>query len=240
LPRGGVFRDVPPVLLDALIRFFYPGACPGCRSPHDDDQLCADCARKVPGARDLVAPPPLEGLPTLVACRYEGVVRELVLSLMFGREAHPATALGALLAGAVSAAGFARDADAVVPMPLSSRRQRSRGFNQAERIAAVSAARLGIPLLPRLLARPLHRPPQAELGAGERAQNVRGAFRARDGAFGRAILLVDDVITTGHTMGEAARALFEAGARHVLCAAVAASGWPLGAVRNAEEARGTP
>ena len=67
----------------------------------------------------------------------------------------------------------------------------------------------------------MNRPPQADLGSAERARNVRGVFRAGDGVFGRALLLVDDVITTGHTMAEAANALETAGARRVVCCAVA-------------------
>jgi ComF family protein len=212
---------MPPVL-EALVRFLYPGACPACREPSEDDALCPRCAREVPGARGFPLPEALAGRPALAACRYAGVVRELVLRLKFERDPHPARALGSLLADAALREGFARDADCVVPMPLSGRRLRQRGFNQAEAVAAAVAARLGAPLL-RLLLRPVHRPPQADLGPSRRALNVRGVFRARDGAFARAALLVDDVVTTGHTMAEAAAALEAAGARRVLCGAVALS-----------------
>jgi ComF family protein len=210
-------------VLEPLIRFFYPGACPGCLAPSEEDLLCAECARSVPGAAGLPAPDALRDAPMLVACRYAGVVRDLVLELKFARNPHPARALGALLAGRVLAAGFARRADCVVPVPLAARRLRVRGFNQAALIAEPVAAALGVRVLPRLLRRPFHRPPQADLGPAERARNVRGVFRARDGAFGRAVLLVDDVITTGFTIAEAAAALVAGGAREVLCAAVASS-----------------
>jgi ComF family protein len=218
---------VHPVV-DALIRFFYPGACPACQAESDENGLCGVCARTVPLASGLTAPEALGARPALVACRYTGVVRDLVLRLKFAREVHPATALGDILGAALVDSGFARDADSVVPMPLSRRRMRERGFNQAERIAAVVARRLGLPVLERLLVRPVHRPPQADLGQKERARNVSGVFRGGDGAFGRAILLVDDVITTGHTMAEAAATLEAAGARRLLLCAVAESGWEVG------------
>jgi competence protein ComFC len=236
---------VPSALADALLRFFYPGACPGCLKPGDDDMLCPECARKVPLAGALQPPPALGGRPVLAACRYEGVARELILRLKFEGGTHPAAALGGILATALAAAGLARGADALVPMPLSRRRLRERGFNQAERIAAVVAPRLDLPLL-ELLRRPGHRRPQAELGPAERAWNVRGVFRAADGVFGRAILLLDDVITTGHTIAEAAAALEAAGARRVVLASVAASGWEIGApgpsapLRSGPAAPGTP
>lgn len=226
-------------VLEALIRFFYPGACPACLAPTADDDLCGACGRLVARARGLAVPDALADVPTLVACRYAGVVRDLILRIKFGRESHPAAALGRLLARAVSDSGIARWADCVVPMPLSGRRLRERGFNQAERIAAVVAPVLGLPVLARLLRRPVHKPPQADLGKAERAGNVRGVFQAGDAAFGRAILLVDDVVTTGHTMAEAAFTLFHAGARRVIACAVAESGWADDA-RSAGEARRSP
>jgi ComF family protein len=220
--------------LDALTAFFYPGACPACLAASGDDALCAACARTVPAAPALAAPDALGGAPVVVACRYAGVVRDLVLRMKYGRESHPAAALGGLLAAALSGSGAARGADCLVPMPLSRRRLRQRGFNQAERLAAVAGRALGLPVLEKLLRRPVDRPPQAALGKEERAMNVRGVFRASDAAFGRAILLVDDVITTGHTMAAAVSALECAGARRVVPCAVAESGWPdlPGAVRS--------
>jgi competence protein ComFC len=212
-------------LFDALLSFFYPPACPACLGRSEHDGLCEECSRSTPWLGDLPAPAPLVRWPVVAACRYAGVVRDLVLAMKFGRDAHPATALGLILADALGKSGFARDADSVVPMPLSRKRLRERGFNQAERIGAVVAARLGVPLMTGLLARPVHRPPQVDLGPEERATNVRGVFSGKQGVFGRAVLLLDDVITTGHTIAEAAAALEAEGARRVMLCAVAASGW---------------
>jgi ComF family protein len=213
-------------VLDSLVRFFYPGACPACSAPSDRDHLCAECARQVPLASAVAVPEVLARFPTIVACRHAGVVRELILKLKFGRDPHPATALGALLGDVLVSSAFARDADAIVPIPLSRSRARRRGFNQADLIASAVGRRLGVPLLPGILRRPVHRPPQADLGPTERGRNVRGVFRAGEGGFGRAVLLLDDVITTGHTMAEAANTILAAGARRVSCCAVAESGWP--------------
>jgi len=105
-----------------------------------------------------------------------------------------------------------------VAVPLHPARQRRRGYNQAA-IAANEVARvLGVPATPALLRRARATAPQARLDREARVENVRGAFAAGSAARGgvpRAVLLVDDVTTTGVTLGAAAGALRAAGAQHV-------------------------
>ena len=109
-------------------------------------------------------------------------------------------------------------ADLIVPLPLHPRRLRARGFNQSELIAAKLAEILAIPVLPRALRRKRNTPFQikARTRAG-RARNVKGAFVApeQDLVRGKRVLLIDDTITTGATLTEAARVLREAGAKKV-------------------------
>ena len=89
-------------------------------------------------------------------------------------------------------------------MPLHRGRQRHRGFNQAELLARAVAVRLGLPLRTDPLRRSRATPAQARLGAEERARNVAGAFAA-SGDSPPALLLVDDVTTTGATLAAPAR-----------------------------------
>jgi ComF family protein len=105
----------------------------------------------------------------------------------------------------------------VIPVPLSRRRQRERGFNQAELVARAVSRETGIRLVRRVLAKTSERPPQAGLSAAARRKNAAGAYRARLPASlrGKAVLLVDDVMTTGATADAAARALLRGGARAV-------------------------
>jgi len=111
----------------------------------------------------------------------------------------------------------------VVPVPTTARRLRERGYNQAELLARRVARVTGVPLVP-ALARRGDRGSQTALTPSERRENVRGAFtpsltaaRVRGGH----VLLVDDVLTTGATAGEAAEALVEAGAERVTLLAFA-------------------
>lgn len=106
----------------------------------------------------------------------------------------------------------------VVPVPTTAERIERRGYNQAGLLADVVATRLGLPTRAVLERRRAPRS-QTALSPLERRENVRGAFGAREPLDGRSAgtdaLLVDDVLTTGATAGEAARALSAVGARSV-------------------------
>jgi ComF family protein len=103
----------------------------------------------------------------------------------------------------------------LVPVPLGRARERERGFNQAALVAERLARGLGAPFRPCWLARARATAPQTDLDAAARRANVRGAFVASTAAAGADVVLVDDVLTTGATAGECARALRAAGVRSV-------------------------
>ena len=106
-------------------------------------------------------------------------------------------------------------------MPLHPARLRARGFNQSLEIARPLGRALGIPVAPDGLIRTRATPPQAELPLKERARNVRGAFEYRGELAGQRVLLVDDVMTTGSTLREAARILALHGAGPITVAVAA-------------------
>jgi len=99
----------------------------------------------------------------------------------------------------------------------------ARGYNQSAALGKELAAGLAVEFAPTLLMRVRHTPQQIQPSAAARKENVRGAFRTKRRASlaDRAVLLVDDVLTTGSTACEAARTLREAGARQVIVAVLA-------------------
>jgi ComF family protein len=108
---------------------------------------------------------------------------------------------------------------ALVPVPLSAKRERQRGYNQSERLARELANHWRVPLWSDVLTRTRHTETQTRLTPGDRLRNVSGAFLARPTAQnalrGSHIILVDDVVTTAATLNACAAALCDGGARIV-------------------------
>lgn len=106
---------------------------------------------------------------------------------------------------------------ALIPVPLARSRERERGYNQSELLAAELSRHWQIPIWTDVIERARPTRTQTELTPGERLSNVAGAFRVRDSASrrlrGAHVMIVDDVVTTGATLGACALALFEAGTR---------------------------
>ena len=110
---------------------------------------------------------------------------------------------------------------AIAPIPLSKKRMRQRGFNQAELVARHVGRELGIPVYPGLLLRVRDTKAQKELNDEERKNNLKRAFKTSINKVQLDhILLIDDIYTTGSTMDEAAGELRQAGARKIYCLSI--------------------
>ena len=196
-----------------------PPACPGCGI--DGAFLCGPCEARL-GARLAAPPGNAVGMPSdvplpLVAHEwcvpYAGLGRAVIHALKYGGERRLAGPIGRALAARWLAAGGR--GDLFVPIPVHLERRRDRGFDQAEEIARAAGLAAGVPVAPALV-RMRRTVRQAELGRAGRAANVAGVFAVRpgwsDAVEGRWVVLIDDVMTTGATLADAACALDAAGA----------------------------
>jgi ComF family protein len=231
--------------LQSLLHLLYPGACHVCDTPlaPGAGPFCANCRKELtvdphaqcPRCAGNVGPfahvadgcPLCRGTPfpfdkVVRLGPYEGHLRDVVLRMKHATGEGLAELVGELWAECAEARLRGLGADVVVPVPLHWRRRWWRGYNQSEALARALAARLGLPCRPSWLRRIRNTPDQKGQSAPAKRENVRNAFRARGpGLTGRTVLLVDDMLTTGSTAGEAARALRQAGAKCVVVAVLA-------------------
>lgn len=152
--------------------------------------------------------------------RYEGDLRSLVLRIKHRSGEGIAELIGELFALAAQERLANYQAELIVPVPLHWTRRWTRGFNQSEALARGMAQRLKLPVVSSCIRRIRRTLPQASLSAERRRENVKGAFAAISSPIlaGRTVLLVDEVMTTGATVQEAAKALRTGGASRVVIA----------------------
>jgi|Laugresu1bdmlbdd_1035124.scaffolds.fasta_scaffold17609_3 ComF family protein len=213
---------------NTLLASLFEPPCAACARPLShplDGAVCEQCWASVSGGALLTDFPRGHGIDWAGAvAHYDGRLRDIIHALKYEGRRSLAKPLGGLMRerGAKLLVG----ADAVVPVPLHPRRERERGFNQADDLAR----QLGLPVVP-LLRRVKFTTSQIELPAGARHQNVRDAFaiaggradQLRQGYGGQeagrhifsVVVLVDDVSTTGATLDACARVLKHAGVKEV-------------------------
>ena len=224
-----------------MLNNLFPGICVLCRRPSRrridlcssceqaftrNERVCHVCAAPLPLARShgantervcgrcIATPPPWTR--TLAPFTFAPPLTGVIEGLKSGNGLRQARILGALLSASAEAAYAPTELpDALVPVPLTRRRLRQRGFNQAALLARSTARRLGLPSLPGHLARIRNTPPQRSLPRSARLTNVRAAFAVKRPIAHRRIALVDDVSTTGATAHAASTALLAGGAEEV-------------------------
>lgn len=205
-----------PVCLLCGARGGRDGLCTGCRAalPWLASTRCPTCASPMPQAlvcgRCLTHPPVVDRVDAALIYGYP--VDGLVQTLKYRHRLAAAHCLGTLLAEAVE---HAPRPDLVLAVPLGPQRLAERGFNQSLEIARAAARALALPLAAEACRRVRDTAPQAGLVFDERAKNVRRAFVCDLNLTGRHVALVDDVMTTGASLNECARALRKRGAAQV-------------------------
>lgn len=193
--------------------------CPRCaaRLPAGAD-LCAGCAREAPQQSSSVA-----------AVSYEAPWAQLIAQMKFQDRAPLVRPMAQLLAFAIRHAGGPLP-QALLPLPTTRARCIERGADLPALLARALGRELRLPVWDDLIVRQRDAPAQRTLDRAQRQRNVRGAFSVRapgaEPLMGARVALVDDVMTTGATCGEATRCLLDAGAQEVRVWVLARTEYP--------------
>lgn len=219
-----------PGLIPKILNLLYPSECPSCAKGPDTFLLapfCSECWSGIekytgPSCRICATPITSEDATVCAECMkkpplfskamsfglYENTLASAIHFFKFQRIRRLHRPLGDLLRGFDMS-----DIDALVPVPLSVRGLRERGFNQSLLLAKSLADK--VPLIMDGLLKKTDTPAQIGLSKNERRLNLKGSFTAERRFSGMRLLLVDDVMTTGSTVNECSKALLRAGAKEV-------------------------
>ncbi len=231
-------------LKEGLLGLFFPVRCPWCDRVlgFAKSCTCGPALAKLRLAQTPRPPEQHEGLDESLGevwavFGYQNPVKNACHRFKFEGEEELARPLGREMARLARAAGLAGHFDLVVPVPVSPATLRKRGYNQSAGLASEVAEGLGLPLCAEVLLKTAENQKQMSLNRKQRLENPKGAYEApeiaRDRVAERRILLVDDILTTGSTLCEAARTLLGAGAKNCggLCLAAVAKPGEHGAAK---------
>lgn len=202
-----------------VLDFFFPRHCPFCGRIAGRALLCPNCEKSLPKCSEV-------RVGTYGQCAaplyYEDTVREAILQFKFKGRVEHMNCFGMLMAQ-TAAEAFADRFDAVTWVPVSKKRLKKRGFDQARMLCASLCVDWHTEPL-ETLRKIVDNPPQSGLDDhGQRRANVLGVYEAvhAERIQGKRLLLIDDILTTGATMSECVRVLKAAGAADVVCLTLA-------------------
>ena len=213
-------------VVDWLLDLIYPPRCAFCRRllSGREKGVCRFCRPKLPY---VPADGQVQHFRNVDKCLsplyYHGNVKDSLHRYKFGGATAYADIYSEFIVKCIDENQIS--CDSITWVPLSRRRLRKRGYDQAELLAKLIAKHLGQRPV-RLLKKLRDTPPQSRTGSAEkRRANIAGAYACLRPALvqGKRILLVDDIVTTGATLSEAAKVLKNAGAKEVICATLARS-----------------
>lgn len=235
-----LFKHSGHRFVSSVLSLIYPSECPVCKGASDtfryspicnacwegikryNGPACKVCAAPLVSEYSSVCGECLNKKPHFSAVMnfglYSGTLREVIHLFKFSGLRRLAGPLGEFLSELPIP-----ETDGIVPVPLSKKSLRARGFNQTLLLARALAKRMELPVLMDVLLKRKETPPQIGLGAVERAANIRKAFEADGSIKSKRLILLDDVMTTGATARECAKTLVRAGAEEVVVVTLARS-----------------
>ncbi|MCL2201055.1 MAG: ComF family protein [Oscillospiraceae bacterium] len=210
--------------ISSILDLFFPPKCVFCGRVlgKADEGYCDRCTESLPFTEDFGRQSGEHYDFCVAPLYYRGLVRKSMLRYKFKGATNYAEVYAKFMADCIKECPELKY-DMISWVPLSSKRSRSRGYDQAMLLALATALYLD-DVAVETLVKPHDVQPQSELiDKQQRSANIDGAYKALDPELisGKTILLIDDIITTGSTLDECAKILRENGAARVVCAALA-------------------
>lgn len=211
-------------LLTTLLDLLYPPRCAFCHRlvRSGEETVCKDCLAHLPYTGDLAEHPRISHLDKCVSpLFYEKLVRDSLHRFKFDQRTGYAGIYAGFMVKCIDENHIS--CDSITWVPLSRQRLRKRGYDQARLLAVATAKNLALPCVP-MLRKIRNNPAQSGTGNAEkRKQNVKNVYAALPDApiRGKRVLLVDDIVTTGATLGACAEVLRKSGADSVCAATLA-------------------
>ena len=209
-------------IFDEFLGLFFPESCVVCGEPllQVEENICLSCLLKLPrtnnfletdnAAEKLLAGRfPFERIATFCNFTKGGILQPIIHQIKYNGKAHLGETLGLLFGRDLAGSDFLSPIQLIVPVPLHPKKQKQRGYNQAEMIAHGISKATDIPVFTNNLVRIVHNPTQTKRNKMQRWENVKDIFTVNhpEEFENKHILLVDDIITTGSTIEACAHAL---------------------------------
>lgn len=205
-------------LNESIKDILFPVRCPYCESViPKTEYACEDCKKKFPSP--AIIKYAVGGYKCTSPFPYDGIFKKAVKKFKFGNKGGYAKQLAFPMVHSILESYQGVNFDLITCVPMHKKRLVQRGYNQAELLARECAKIMNIPYCDTLEKFKENRE-QHSIKASERAKNVKGVYRIIDKELvcDKNILIIDDIITTGHTLGECAGTLIKSGCNSVNCA----------------------
>lgn len=216
-------------MFKSLKNLIFPGdhLCPFCKEARVrvPNRACRDCGEFIKIANEEIRLKDTYMDQAYYSCSYNRLMRQTLHGFKFQGKSYLYKGLGEILIYTMEEMELKDKVDAIIYVPLHSRRMAERGYNQSELLGKYVGENFNLPLLDRHLLKSRYTVEQSKLKKSERASNLQDSFKTAhvEDFKDKDLLLIDDIITTGATMEECARVLKEAGARSIYGLALTSS-----------------
>ncbi len=206
-------------MLSNLINLIYPTVCGICGEISKED-ICNKCKVKIKEYQRSKKHIYLtKNFDThMYLFDYQGIIRQKILQYKFGEKTYISRCFSKVILNDKKICRFLKNYDIIIPVPISIKRKKKRGYNQSELIAKQLAKQMrNLKYIPKVLYKIKDTIPQSILDKEKRIENIRGAYYIKNGEIlkNRKILLIDDIYTTGSTVNECSKIVKQAGAKEI-------------------------